>query len=55
MLALNIFCVLTTTETMAKIWYQFNEFQPPPEAYAGVRSKAVALLLLLSYCCSHCF
>ena len=46
---LNIFCVLTTTESRVKIWYQLNAFKPPPVAKTAVRSKTVVLLLLI-YC-----
>ena len=42
------FCVLTTTESRAKIWGQKNAFKPP-EAEAAVCSKAVVLVLLI-YC-----
>ena len=45
---LNIFCVLTTTESRAKIWRQLNAGKVPVTS-AAVRSKAVVLLLL-----SHC-
>ena len=42
------FCVLTKTESRAKIWYQWVPLSPLV-AWAAVRSKAVALLLLI-YC-----
>ena len=43
----NQFCVLTTTtESRAKIQFQYNEFTPQV-AYAVVCSKAVVLLLLI--------
>ena len=45
---LNISCALTTAESRAKIWYQYNAFKPSL-AYVAVRSKAV-VLLLLTYC-----
>ena len=47
------FCVLTTTETRVKIWYQQNAFKSPSGL---VCSKAVVdlLFLFVVYCCSHC-
>ena len=40
------FCASTTAESRVKIWYQKNAFKPPA-ALAPVRSKAVALMLLI--------
>ena len=45
------FCVLTTTESRAKIWCQKMHYASiPPVAKAAVRSKVLVLLLF-----THCF
>ena len=41
---LDIFCVLTTVESRANIWYKKNAFKPPLVS-AAVRSNVVAVLL----------
>ena len=45
---LGVSCTLTTAESRARIWCQWNAFGPPV-ACAAVRSKAV-VLLLLTFC-----
>ena len=42
------FCALTTTESRAKVWYQYIAFKPPV-AEVVVCCKSVVLLLLIHW------
>ena len=49
----NVFCVLATTESNAKL-LQVNIYLSPMVASAAVHSKVLVLLLIRCYCCSNC-